>query len=266
MAEHPSLAATLRNPPADDAPPVVGHYQDFLAFDSCDGEGTLFGKGGRPPTGFDWYYLYDQNKLRHTRPKFIRVSQCSDFIMRGVALLDAPEFNVGLNGVTRAEISYVNITSTWYVDPKTKQLKAPHNTDGIDPRGGSTDIHIHDVYIHNGDDSVAVKLSKECTRNILVEDSVFEKGHSCSIAGSVGSGCVANVLYRNIVRVMKLVFIVIVTHAIVCLQSACHEYLQRMVSQMFGYRVKTYSDPKGRSGHVHNISWLNIRYGSTECP
>ena len=41
----------------------------------------------------------------------------------GVTLLDAPAFNMYLNAVTGAEISYVNITATWYVDPKTKQLR-----------------------------------------------------------------------------------------------------------------------------------------------
>ena len=41
-------------------PPCKGQYQDFLVFQSCDscgliGGGVIFGKGGRPPSGFDWY-------------------------------------------------------------------------------------------------------------------------------------------------------------------------------------------------------------------
>lgn len=116
--------------------------------------------------------LFDQQKLEHSRPKMLTVSECSDFTLRGIKILDAPcavfralchhrllpnnnnddrndhndnvclplipscvhwsrEFNVALNGVTRAEISEINITSTWYVDPKSKELKEPHNTDGI---------------------------------------------------------------------------------------------------------------------------------------
>ena len=52
---------------------------------------------------------------------------------------------------------------------------------------------IHDVYVSNGDDSVAVKPSSpSCTKNVLVENSVFKRGHGLSI-GSVGSGCVENV-------------------------------------------------------------------------
>ena len=132
------FAASLRDTPTPGPPPTptTGHYQDFLVFDSCDhcgltGEGTLFGKGGRPPTGFDWYYLFDQGKLKHSRPMFLTVSASRNFTMKGITLLDAPEFNMALNGVTGAEISHVNITSTWYTDPKTGKLMEPHNTDGI---------------------------------------------------------------------------------------------------------------------------------------
>ena len=43
-------------------PTTSGHYVDFVVFESCHGcglvgEGMLFGKGGRPPSGFDWYYV-----------------------------------------------------------------------------------------------------------------------------------------------------------------------------------------------------------------
>ena len=94
-------------------------YQDFLSFSRCDdcgltGEGMLFGKGGRPPTGFDWYYLFDQGKRKHGRPMMLTVSASRNFTMKGITLLDAPCFNVAINGVTGAEISHVNITSTWY--------------------------------------------------------------------------------------------------------------------------------------------------------
>ena len=120
-----------------------------------------------------------------------------------------------------------------YTDPKSKKLKEPHNTDGIDPGGGSSDIWVHDVFISNGDDSVAVKPSTPCTRNILVENSVFQHGHGCSI-GSVGHGCVEDVVFRNIT----------------------------MRSQMAGCRIKTYSSTEG-SGHVHNISWRRIHMEKT---
>ena len=124
----------------------------------------------------------------------LTVQDSSDFLMRSVTILDAPKFNVELTAVRRAEISWVNITSSWWKDGNG-QVQQPFNTDGIDPGSGSTDIWIHDCFISNGDDSIAVKPSENtsaCTRNILVEHCVFERGRGCSI-GSVGRGCIENV-------------------------------------------------------------------------
>ena len=129
-----------------------------------------------------------------------------------------------------AEFGFVNITSEWY-DSGTKE---PHNTDGIDPGGNSHDIWIHDTYIHNGDDSVAIKpgtAAEGCTRNILVENCHFEKGHGCSI-GSVGKGCVENVIFRNVT----------------------------MNDQQNGCRIKSYSDEEG---YVRNITWTGIKMERT---
>lgn len=124
--------------------------KNIVEFNKCDGcglvgAGVVWGKGGRPPEGFDWYYLFDQNKLKNGRPLMLVVNDSTNFTLTGVTLLDSPAFNVKLVGVNGAEISHINITSTWYIDPKTKELMEPHNTDGIDPTGGSSDIWIHDV-------------------------------------------------------------------------------------------------------------------------
>ena len=230
-----SSLVTMSGP--DGWPVDKGDYKTILQFTECHGcglvgEGTIWAKSGRPPSGFDWYYLFDQNKLKYGRPLLVHVSGCTNWTMRDVTLLDAPQFNVKLDNVQRAEIAHVNITSSWYIDPKTEAWMEPHNTDGIDPGGGSSDVHIHHVYIHNGDDSIAVKPSSPCTRNILVEHSHFEFGHGCSI-GSVGKGCVENVIFRNIT----------------------------MKSQENGCRVKTYSD---KIGYVRNITWQDITIEDTD--
>lgn len=219
-----------------------GAYVTVLTFSNCmsctlTGGGVLNGRGARPPEGDDWYYLFDQGKLEAGRPNYLRVEGGRDFTLSGsLTLLNAPQFNVALDGVVGAEISGLNITSNWYVDPKSGELKEPHNTDGIDPGGGSSNVHIHDVYIHNGDDSVAVKphSSPACTRNILVEDAHFEYGHGASI-GSVGSGCVENVVFRRIT----------------------------MAHQENGARVKSYSSSEG-GGYVRNITWESIVLSDTD--
>ena len=138
-----SALVTMSGP--DEWPVKDGNHETIVEFSQCDGcglvgSGTIWGKGGRPPSGFDWYYLFDQKKLKHGRPLMLSVVDCKNWTLRGVKLLDAPQFNVKLSGVSGAEISGVNITSTWYVDPKTNKLMEPHNTDGIDPGGGSSDV------------------------------------------------------------------------------------------------------------------------------
>lgn len=217
--------------------PCLFRCCSFIVFQWCDacgitGSGVLYGKGGRPPSGNDWYYQYDQGAINASRPKMLTVLDSRDFVMQDITILDAPFFNVYLGNVTGAEIGGVNITSTWCkhpsistsittrfmgtyltdscvlsdTDPVSGQLMEPHNTDGIDPGGGSSGIWIHDSFISNGDDSVAVKpnVLGSCTRDILVEDCVFKNGHGCSI-GSVGSGCVENVRTQPIPQLITTI-------------------------------------------------------------
>lgn len=113
----------------DDWPKIDGGYQDFIVFQNCNncgliGGGSVLGKGGRPPFGFDWYYLFDKKKI-DSRPMLIVVQGGGGFTLSGVTLLDAPQFNVALDGVAGAEISGLNITSTWYVSPFLSLLLVP---------------------------------------------------------------------------------------------------------------------------------------------
>ena len=199
---------------------------------SLGGDGVVWGRGGRPPGGSDWYYKFDQGKIDDT-PHFIVITGGSNFQLYDLTILDSPSFNVVLDGVQGAEVSGVNITSTWYTDPDSGKLKEPHNTDGIDPMNGAQDIWIHDTFIHNGDDAIAVKGldgdPSTCTSNVLVENCQFELGHGASI-GSVGSGCVKDVVFRNI----------------------------DMYQMDNGCRVKTHTADSGR-GRIKNITWSNVK-------
>ena len=46
---------------------------------------------------------------------------------------------------------------TQWADRPEQRLCEPANTDGIDPGVGSQDVHISDVFIENGDDSIVMK-------------------------------------------------------------------------------------------------------------
>jgi polygalacturonase len=176
--------ATLRAGPRSGWPLRSStNYLDFLRFANCS-TCSLQGKGLIDGQGTPWYIAFDKGEIKPRRPDFISVQGGSNFRLLDVTLLNSPMFNVVTSKLHGGEIARINITNEWYDNGS----KEPHNTDGIDPGGNSRDIHIHDCHIHNGDDSVAIKpgtVAGGCTRNILVENSYFEKGHGCSI-GSVG--------------------------------------------------------------------------------
>jgi len=219
------LAGDIQNWPVQ-----AGSYVNFLQINSCKGC-TLTGAGTIDGAGTPWYIAFDQGKLLYDRPILIDVNYSTKFTLTNLNILNAPKFNVYLGRVTGAEIAYVNIKDEWYMNGN-KEME-PHNTDGIDPGNGSQDVHIHHCTIYNGDDSVAVKPGSmtTCTQNILVEDCQFSRGHGCSI-GSVGKGCIQNVMFRNIT----------------------------MDRQMGGCVVKTYNQDIGK---IHNITWQDITITNT---
>jgi len=185
----------------------------------------LFDGAGTP-----WYIAFDQNQLKYSRPFLIYVYDSSEVTLVNFNVLNSPSFNVMLSNVQNAEVAHLNITCEWY-DGGTKE---PHNTDGIDVGSGSSNVHIHDCYIYNGDDSVAIKPGNvaDCTTNILVENCKFYRGHGASI-GSIPSGCVTNVLFRNL----------------------------EIHDQLAGCNLKTYATG---TGFVQNITWDTVTLTGTD--
>ena len=51
------------------------------------GDGVVFGRGGRPPAGNDWYYKFDEGKI-DDRPHFIVVTGGSNFQLYDLTVLD----------------------------------------------------------------------------------------------------------------------------------------------------------------------------------
>lgn len=203
-------------------PVVAGSYVDFLVV--TGGSGFTLTGGTFDGRGTPWYIAFDQGKLNYQRPTMITVSHHQNLQVKYTKVLNSPMFNFYLANVSGGEFGWVNITSEWY----NNGTMEPHNTDGIDPSEGSSDIWIHDCHIDNGDDCIAVKPGPvtQCTRNVLVENCQFFRGHGASI-GSVGGGCVQDVVFRNISFSDVLV--------------AC--------------RAKSFSD---KPGFIKNITWQHI--------
>ena len=93
----------------------------------------------------------------------------------------------------------------WHDKPNDPRCEPP-NTDGIDPGCGSRNVHIHDVFIENGDDSIVMKQGwpragqlppDGCTRDVLVERVTIFRGMGTNIGG-LGDGCVENVTFKDI--------------------------------------------------------------------
>jgi hypothetical protein len=181
------------------------------------------GKHGRPYMfavhGIDQLVIEDLTLLNPPMITFNGPCGCNDVVMRHLNLTaawllpdefynpkhsplfpqwrhTAPTFSDGaptMNGTCGHERGGSRI----WADEPTKNYCEPANTDGIDPGCGSRNVHIHDVFIENGDDSVVMKpgWGKErpagCTRDILVENVTIFRGMGANIGG-LGSGCVVS--------------------------------------------------------------------------
>ncbi len=223
-----------------------GQFEHYLHFVNCD-KLTITSSGPGSRNGYDintnpnatglidgngkgWWnkYVFGNHSKSPHRPKLLVIEDSTDVTVTSLTLHNSPSFNLMLDGVDGAEVSYIRVTTdrwdgskmTWWEKAIEDflHLKIPSiftnlqpedlNTDGIDPRGRN--IWIHHVNIENDDDSIAVKPSHEgdfirgtpvfCTENILIEDSTLV-GFGASVGSvppSPNHNCVRNVTFRNI--------------------------------------------------------------------
>ena len=145
--------------------------------------GIIDGQGKR------WWNEYTIGASGPSRPKALYVAESANILLENIALINSPSFNVRLDDVLHAEVRYVTVNTDKAVRgeesfasatfiPKTGWLQPEDlNTDGIDPSG--RDVWIHDCYVRNDDDSIAVKpcnrrcKMSDCSQDMLIEDSVM---------------------------------------------------------------------------------------------
>lgn len=220
-----------------------GHkFLDLVSCEDCSdltvtGNGTIDGQGVR------WWNKWVEGGIKGKhRPHLLVLNTCINIVVEGIRLINSPNFHIRLNNVAEAEVRFVTIDVNRKAIRSVKQqmrlqkqrqiqsttaaaaaavvagggrdspLLQPEdlNTDGIDPSG--RDIWIHDCYINNDDDSIAVKPCTKktcslsaCSSNMLIENMVLT-GFGASI-GSVPAdvvdaddthNCVRNITFRNI--------------------------------------------------------------------
>jgi hypothetical protein len=108
------------------------------------------------------------------RPHVIQLVNCSDVVLANVFIHDSPMYHISLYRGSGFEISNLVL---WSPAAATSSI-GYWNTDGIDI--GAEFVHVRNVYVHNGDDSIIVKgrypeaspPSAECFggRHVLVEN------------------------------------------------------------------------------------------------
>ncbi|WP_257112050.1 glycoside hydrolase family 28 protein [Pseudomonas ficuserectae] len=183
------------------------------------GKGVIDGRGGSLLTAGananlrSWWDLVYQKTLSNVyqqTPRLIQVSGGTDFVIQGLTLQNAPDFNIvtdGVTGVTVWGIKILNPSRVYSVEGyhcpsgSTPDQKTPgtcftpetvKNTDGFDP-GQSNKVLLAYSYISTGDDNVAIKSSRiSGSRDLMFAHNHFYYGHGLSI-GSETNGGVHNV-------------------------------------------------------------------------
>lgn len=155
------------------------------------GEGVIEGRGDQKLKGIPltWWEMHDQRhgNVPHNIPWLVGTESTNDFILYGITLHNAPNFNVFLAGGDGITAWGVKIDEPW---------NSP-NTDGIDP-SGCTNVTITQSYIRNGDDGVAIKAPKgNPSEHITVSHDHFYEGHGMSI-GSGTEGGVSAVRFTDV--------------------------------------------------------------------
>nr|WP_240150313.1 glycosyl hydrolase family 28 protein [Erwinia amylovora] len=147
------------------------------------GKGVIDGQGGVPleDKKTRWWQLAAMAKnsgLKQNAPRLIQITNCTDFTLYDITLLNAPHFHVVFDTGNGLTVWNTNINSP----------RDAINTDGIDPIS-SKNVTIAHSNISTGDDNVAIKAysHKGPAQNISVIHNTFEFGHGMSI-GSETNG------------------------------------------------------------------------------
>eukprot|EP00055_Hartaetosiga_balthica_P001785 m.1859 g.1859 ORF g.1859 m.1859 type:complete len:422 (-) comp1651_c0_seq1:155-1420(-) len=143
------------------------------------------GGGGLNGNGLSWW-IKRRVDPSHFAPKLITMHHVSFVEVSNLTLQRSPMYHLTFSTANNIHIHDI-------------QIYAPSdspNTDGMD-LGSTTNAHVHDCHIDNGDDNIAVGSGSS---NILVEDLTCINGHGTSI-GSIGennsTGYVSNVTFRS---------------------------------------------------------------------
>lgn len=152
---------------------------------------TSTGKGTIDGNGQKWWGAVDFLRFQEDRPRIIHILQSENMVVEHLFLKDSPYWTFWAENCEGMIVRYVDVSARWTdADTHTLLDLQAFNTDGIDVTGNN--VHIHDCYIWNQDDCVAVK---DGSSNMLIERV------TCSglglVIGSIGDSQVSNITFRD---------------------------------------------------------------------
>ena len=128
----------------------------------------------------------------YLRPPFIQFYKCSNILIEGVTIKNAPFWFI--HPVLSENVIITNV----------KINGAGPNNDGCDPES-SKEVFITGCEFNNGDDCIAIKSGRgtdgrrvnEACENIVIEDCLMKDGHGGVVIGSEAAGGIRNVYVNN---------------------------------------------------------------------
>ncbi|CAO2203410.1 unnamed protein product [Urochloa humidicola] len=174
--------------------PAADSRRQWLVFYKADGM-TLAGKGTIEGNGEEWWDLPCKPHRGPNgstlpgpcdSPALIRFFVSNDVAVRGLRIENSPQFHLKFDGCARVTVDGLSVSSPAF---------SP-NTDGVHVEN-TTDVHILNSRIYNGDDCVSIGAG--CS-GVHIENITCGHGHGISI-GSLGArgtrACVSNVTVRS---------------------------------------------------------------------
>jgi hypothetical protein len=169
-----------------------GHVEECIYMEDIENFTiTSSGKGTIDGNGQAWWGAIQFLKHQEDRPRLVHIKGSKNVLVENMLFKDSPYWTFYAEESDGLLIRYSDVSARWTpADNHTLIDLQAFNTDGFDVTGKN--VHIHDSFIWNQDDCIAVK---DGSANMLFERI------TCSglglVIGSIGDSKVQNITFRD---------------------------------------------------------------------
>eukprot|EP01084_Bolivina_argentea_P022741 42280_1 len=212
---------------------------------------TITGNGLINGNGEIWWKPYWHTR----RPVLIDLLYIENINISYINLLNSPFYHIQIRYCNQIVVHNINITSPNY--------EIAPNTDGIDI--GSSNAHIYDCYVKNGDDSYSIGSNAV---NVTFENSIAVQGNGLE-SGWNARGGANNCTFRNMrcintpygIRLRSLSNMSYVVRDIQFINITFENVTKAFDINQFNQSVDNYKKNNYRFTGFNNLSFINI-YGT----